>query len=196
MLTKDGFDSAMRKVIVSRHMSVETQRILSDLLNDIFLAFDYDGTGKANAFDIACGFSLLCQGTKSDKLEFAYDLLDREKEGFLSSSDIKRYLHSFLLVLVKITSSDSLDSDFVDDVMTSMSGEKCDNSIKTISQAVDMGCEWATGKVMKDRIRDTISFDDFADWYTRVGHSHIPWVELLDLSKWVLVDNFDSLGKH
>ena len=141
VLTKDGFDSAMRKVIVSRHMSVETQRILSDLLNDIFLAFDYDGTGKANAFDIACGFSLLCQGTKSDKLEFAYDLLDREKEGFLSSSDIKRYLHSFLLVLVKITSSDSLDSDFVDDVMTSMSGEKCDNSIKTISQAVDMGCE-------------------------------------------------------
>lgn len=196
VLTKDGFDSAMRKVIVSRHMSVDTQRILSDLLNDIFLAFDYDGTGKANAFDIACGFSLLCQGKKSDKLEFAYDLLDREKEGFLSSSDIKRYLHSFLLVLVKITSSDSLDSDFVDDVMTSMSGEKCDNSIKTISQAVDMGCEWATGKVMKDRIRDTISFDDFADWYTRVGHSHIPWVELLDLSKWVLVDNFDSLGKH
>ena len=187
-VTKEGFDSAMRTVIVSRNMSVDTQRTLSNLLNDIFMAFDYDGTGKANAFDIACGFTLLCQGKKSDKLEYAFEILDRDKGGFLLSSDVTRYLRSFLLVLVKITSSSSLDSDFVDDVMTSMSGEKCDNSISTISRAVDMGCQWAAQKAMKGSrgIRDTISFDDFADWYTRVGHSNIPWVELLDLNKWII----------
>jgi len=198
VLTKDGFDSAMRRVIVGRNMSVDTQRTLSNLLNDIFIAFEYDGTGKANAFDIACGFTLLCQGKKSDKLEFAFDILDREKGGFLLRSDVTRYLRSFLLVLVKITSSSSLDSDFVDDVMTSMSGEKCDNSFTTVSRAVDVGCQWAAQKAMKGShsIRDTISFDDFADWYTRVGHSNIPWVELLDLTKWVSVENFDSLEKH
>jgi Ca2+-binding EF-hand superfamily protein len=187
-VTKDGFDSAVRRVIVSRNMSVDTQRTLSNLLNDIFMAFDYDGTGKANAFDIACGFTLLCQGKKSDKLEFAFEILDRDKGGFLLSSDVTRYLRSFLLVLVKITSSSSLDSDFVDDVMTSMSGETCDNSGSAISRAVDMGCQWAAQKAMKGSrgIRDTISFDDFADWYTRVGHSNIPWVELLDLNKWII----------
>jgi Ca2+-binding EF-hand superfamily protein len=187
-LTKDGFDSAMRKVIVSRHMSVDTQRTLSNLLNDIFFAFDYERNGKANAFDIACGFTLLCQGKKSDKLEFAFETLDREKGGYLKRSDLTRYLRSFLLVLVKLTSAKSLDSDFIDDGMTKMNGEKCDNSNNAMSKAVDMGCEWATVQVMEGGrgVRDTITFDDFAEWYTRVGHSNIPWVELLDLNKWII----------
>ena len=188
VLTKDGFDSAMRKVIVSRTMSVDTQRTLSNLLNDIFFAFDYDGIGKTNAFDVACGFTLLCQGKKSDKLEFAFETLDREKVGFLKRSDVTRYLRSFLLVLVKMASASTLDSDFIDDAMTKMSGDKCDSSISTMSKAVEMGCEWATVQAMKGGrgIRDRISFDDFAEWYTRIGHSNIPWVELLDLNKWII----------
>mmetsp|Transcript_25130 Transcript_25130/g.55143 ORF Transcript_25130/g.55143 Transcript_25130/m.55143 type:complete len:93 (+) Transcript_25130:112-390(+) len=87
-----------------------------------------------------------------------------------------------------MASASTLDSDFIDDAMTKINGDKCDNSTSTMSKAVDMGCEWATVQVMEgDRgIRDTISFDDFAEWYTRVGHSNIPWVELLDLNKWII----------
>ncbi len=188
VLTKDGFDSAMRKVIVGRTMSVDTQRTLSNLLNDIFYAFDYEGLGKANAFDIACGFTLLCRGKKSDKLEFAFETLDREKGGCLKRSDLTRYLRSFLLVLVKMASANSLDSDYIGDEMTKRNGEKCDSSNTSICKAVDMGCEWATVQVMDEgsRSRDTITFDDFAEWYTRVGHRKINWVELLDLNKWVV----------
>lgn len=188
VLTKEGFDSAMRKVIVSRTMSVDTQRTLSNLLNDIFFAFDYDGMGKANAFDVACGFTLLCRGKKSDKLEFAFETLDREKGGYLKRSDLTRYLRSFLSVLVKLASANSLDSDFIDDGMTKINGDKCDISNTAMSKAVDMGCEWATVQVMEGGrgVRDTITFDDFAEWYTRVGHSNIPWVELLDLNKWII----------
>jgi len=187
VLTKEGFDSAMRKVIQSRTMSVETQRTLSNLLNDIFKAFDYDRVGKANALDIACGFTLLCRGKKSDKLEFVFETLDREKRGVLKRSDVTRYLRSFLLVLVKMASASMLDSDFIDDTMTMMNGDKCDSSI-TMSKAVEMGCEWATIQAIEGSRsrRDTISFDDFAEWYTRVGHSNIGWVELLDLNKWVM----------
>merc|ERR1712157_192660 len=112
--------------------------------NDIFFAFDYDGDGKANAFEIACGFTLLCQGKKSDKLEFAFETLDREKGGCLKRSDLTRYLRSFLLVLVKMASASSLDSDFVEDGMTKMNGEKCDRSNGAMSKVVNMGCEWAT----------------------------------------------------
>eukprot|EP00537_Pseudo-nitzschia_pungens_P002481 CAMPEP_0172374362 /NCGR_PEP_ID=MMETSP1060-20121228/55495_1 /TAXON_ID=37318 /ORGANISM="Pseudo-nitzschia pungens, Strain cf. cingulata" /LENGTH=1486 /DNA_ID=CAMNT_0013100997 /DNA_START=320 /DNA_END=4777 /DNA_ORIENTATION=- len=176
VLTKDGFDSAMRKVIVSRTMSVDTQRTLSTLLNDIFFAFDYDRVGKANALDIACGFTLLCRGKKSDKLEFAFETLDREKRGVLKRSDVTRYLRSFLLVLVKMASASSLDSDFIDDTMTMMNGGKCDCSVSSMAKAVEMGCEWATVQAIKGgRSLSTISFDDFAEWYTRVGHSNIGW---------------------
>jgi len=187
VLTKDGFDSAMRKVIVSRTMSVDTQRTLSNLLNDIFYAFDSDKMGKADAFDIACGFTLLCRGKKSDKLEFAFETLDREKGGYLKRLDLTRYLRSFLLVLVKMTSANFLDSDYIDDGMTKINGAKCDVSNSAMTKAVDMGCEWATVQVLEGGrgVRDKISFDDFAEWYTRVGHSNIPWVELLDLNKWI-----------
>ena len=30
----------------------------------------------------------------------------------------------------------------------------------------------------------SVSFDAFADWYTYGGHATMPWLELLDLSKW------------
>ena len=196
LLTKDGFDSAMRKVIVSRAMSVDTQRTLSNLLNDIFYAFDQDGTGNANAFDIACGFTLLCHGKKSDKLEFAFETLDREKGGYLKRSALTRYLRSFLLVLVKMASANCLDSDFIDDGMTKINGDECDSSNSAVSKVVDMGCEWATVQVMEGGRggRDTITFDYFAEWYTRVGHSNIPWVELLDLNKWIM--NSDTSFNH
>lgn len=189
VLTKDDFDSAMRRVIASRNMSVDTQRTLSDMLNEIFFAFDHDGMGRADAFDVACGFTVLCQGKKSDKLEYAFEILDRGKRGFLSRTDTTRYLRSFLTVLLNIVSTDALDSDFVDDVMTTMNGEKCDKSIMTMGRTVDLGCQWASDQAMKGSSgnRDSISFDDFADWYTRVGYSNIPWLELLDLNKWVVL---------
>ena len=31
-----------------------------------------------------------------------------------------------------------------------------------------------------------VVFDDFAQWYTDGGYEVAPWLELLDLSKWVL----------
>ncbi len=189
VLTKEDFDSAMRRVIASRSMSVDTQRALSDILNEIFFAFDYDGIGRADAFDVACGFTVLCQGKKSDKLEYAFEILDWAKRGFLSRADTTRYLRSFLTVLLNIVSTDALDSDFVDDVMTTMNGEKCDKSIMTMGQVVDLGCQWASDQAMtsSDGNRESITFDDFAEWYTRVGYSNIPWLELLDLNKWVVL---------
>jgi len=73
--------------------------------------------------------------------------------------------------------------------MTPLNGEKCDKSTTAISQAIEMGCRWASDQAMKSsRTNDSISFDDFADWYTRVGFSNIPWLELLDLNKWAISD--------
>ena len=127
-------------------------------------------------------------------MEFAFETLDREKGGYLRRSDLTRYLRSFLLVLVKLASANSLESDFIDDGMTKINGDKCDSSNNAMSKAVNMGCEWATVQVMEggSGVRDTITFDDFAEWYTRVGHSNIPWVELLDLNKWIISTDMPS----
>lgn len=193
LIKKDDFDSAMRRVVSSKTMSLEAQQTLSSILNQIFFSFD-DGTGKANAFDLACGFTVLCHGKKSDKLEYAFEILDQSKQGSLSVADTTRYLRSFLTVLLNVVSTEALHTDFVDDTMTTMNGEVCERSFMTLSKAVNMGCQWASAQVMTSTRgnENSISFDDFADWYTRVGYSKIPWLELLDLNKWVTTDSAAS----
>lgn len=190
-LTKDDFDSAMRGVITSRSMSIDTQRTLSDILSEIFAAFDYEGTGRVNAADIACGFTVLCKGKKSDKLEYAFEVLDTARRGRISRSDTERYLRSFLTVLINFVSASSLDCDYDEDIMTTTSGERCERSVSTMARAVEAGAVWASGQAFRKRKNsgDQISFDEFAEWYTNVGYSNIPWLELLDLQKWVVIEN-------
>jgi Ca2+-binding EF-hand superfamily protein len=190
-LTKEDFDSAMRGVITSRSMSIDTQRTLSDILSEIFSAFDYEGTGRVNAADIACGFTVLCKGKKSDKLEYAFEVLDTDRRGRLSKPDTARYLRSFLTVLLNFVSSSSLDCDYDEDIMTTTSGMRCERSVSTMARAVEAGSTWASNQAFRKRQNsgDQISFDEFAEWYTHVGYSNIPWLELLDLQKWVTTDN-------
>jgi Ca2+-binding EF-hand superfamily protein len=187
-LTKDDFDSAMRGVITGRSMSVETQRTLSEILSEIFSAFDYDGTGRVNAIEIACGFTVLCKGKKSDKLEYAFEVLDKDRRGKLSKTETTRYLRSFLTVLLNIVSTNCLDCDFEEDVMTTTGGMRCERTMSTMARAVEAGSTWASSQAFQKRKEDggLICFDEFAEWYTHVGYSNIPWLELLDLQKWVI----------
>lgn len=186
-LRKDDFDSAMRGVISSRNMSVDTQRTLSDMLGEIFTAFDHDGTRTVNAVEVACGFTVLCKGKKSDKLEYAFEVLDRDRRGNLSRSDTARYLRSFLTVLLNIVSTNKLESDYHEDIMTTTGGIRCERTMATMARAVEAGSSWAAAQAFRSQrgSRDLICFDEFAEWYTHVGYSNIPWLELLDLQKWV-----------
>jgi hypothetical protein len=188
-LSKSDFDSAMNKLLKQqgRKGKRETAGILSGLLSNIFDAFDREGNGTANAIEIACGFTVLCNGKKSDKLEFAFEVLDKKKRGKLSRSDISSYLRSFLTVLLGIAFSSSLKNDR-DDSITTMKGVECHQSTTTIIKAVNSGAHWAASASFEGKSggdKAVMSFDDFADWYTAVGYSSIPWLELLDLQKWV-----------
>jgi hypothetical protein len=44
----------------------------------------------------------------------------------------------------------------------------------------------------KQRFCDRLNFDEFGLWYNEGGFERAPWLELLDLKKWVLADNFDA----
>jgi Ca2+-binding EF-hand superfamily protein len=189
VLSKEEFDSAMRGVVSSQGLNIESQRALSAILSEIFTAFDYDGTGQINATEVACGFTVFCKGKKSDKLEYAFDVLDRARQGKLSQPDTAKYLRSFLTVLLNVVSTSSLESD-EDDVMSTTSGMRCDRTMSTVARAVEAGSSWASSQAFRGQRanRDTLCFDEFAEWYTQVGYSNIPWLELLDLHKWVIAE--------
>ena len=190
-ISKQSFDLAMESLSPILKKAEKTSPIW-DIITDIFSVFDPDGTGRANAVAVACGLTVLCLGKKSDKLEFAFTILGRNKQGFLSKADIAVFLQSFLSVLLTIIASPVLQSDGVDDSLSTIKGKPCDNAPKTIVRAVKAGAQWATDLAFVD-IRPSgstktvsMSFDDFASWYTASGYSSIPWLELLDLHKWLL----------
>jgi len=196
ILTKERFDQAVRGIIAGKgsvveRMSPDYQRKLSDLLTAIFGAFDREKRMTVDAYEFACGFSILCGGRKSDKLEYAFDLLDEDKDGNLSRRGVFRYLRSFLTVLMSLSSNGGGS-----ETISLMNGGSVNGNSSynrgggvNVPQAVDAGSAWATDQVFNaggDGWKQVISFDDFAEWYTRGGYGSIPWLELLDLRKWVM----------
>ncbi len=190
-ITKLSFDLAMEALSPNLKKEEKTMPIW-DIITDIFSVFDPDSTGRANAVAVACGLTVLSQGKKSDKLEFAFGVLGQSKQGLLSKADLTVFLQSFLSVLLTIIASPVLHSNGVDDTLSTIKGKPCDNAPKTIVRAVKAGAQWATDHAFADvRPNGTsknlsMSFDDFASWYTATGYSSIPWLELLDLHKWLL----------
>lgn len=197
-LTKKCFDSCMRNLLAtisSPELPIDeyTETALAGIFNCMFDAFDFGGTGEVSAIEVACGFTVLCRGKKSDKLEFAFEVLDKKKRGRLSRNDMSNYLQSFLTVLLSIAFSPTLDNDPCDDKLSSMNGSTCERSTSMLIRVVQAGADWAASLAFRDfeggrsDQRLAMSFDDFASWYTRAGYSSIPWLELLDLQKWAMV---------
>jgi Ca2+-binding EF-hand superfamily protein len=191
-LTKEGFQAALKLVSSWRpKSSSDNQRTLTGLFDSIFSAFDRDGTGRPSVIEVACGVTVLCQGKKSDKLEYAFEVLDKNKRGLLSKQDMSKYIQSFLTVLLSVALSPSLSHDPSFDTLSTMDGGRCETSIAAIQQAVAAGAEWATEQAFRDfdggrKKNSSMSFDDFAEWYTSKGFGSIPWLELIDLRKWTV----------
>lgn len=189
-ITKEGFDSAMRDVIAMKGSSATAQNTLSEVLSKLYAGFDYNRSGRVDAIEIACGITVLCRGKKSDKLEFAFEMLGRERGGRLTRHDAARYLRSFLSVLLNLVSVDTLDGDVNEDFMTASDGSHCERDSKSLARVVEGGSLWAANQAFPKENREQVQicFDEFAEWYTKVGYSNIPWLELLDLHKWIIVD--------
>merc|ERR1712157_47725 len=195
----------------STNLSFDDQRNLSDLLTSIFYAFDRNKSKVVDALELTCGLSILCGGRKSDKLEYAFDLLSEHQENsittnitgnynYLSRRNMFRYLRSFLTVLMSITLNSSKNSSSILETCSdTISALKPTKKKVSLDEVIDSGSAWATDQVfinsnttkLSSSSRQNvgnivINFDDFADWYTRGGYTHIPWLGLLDLRKWML----------
>ena len=197
-LSRKCFDSSLRTLLSNKTTGKLAQKSLDGVFNSLFEAFDRDGTGEVSTIEVACGFTVLCRGKKSDKLEFAFEVLDKKKRGRLSQTDMSNYLRSFLTVLLTVAFTSSLENDPKDDVVLTMNGSPCERSTSMLIRVVKAAADWAASLAFRefevghkdDRV--AMSFDDFASWYTRVGYSSIPWLELLDLQKWAMVQEVKS----
>lgn len=137
-------------------------------LEAIFRGFDRTESGYCDITELTCGLSILCQGSKSSKLLFAFRLLDEDKDEYLTRRGIWRFIRSFLCVLLALSSSyNNMPSErfnaLLDDLSVLISSEILANDAKRAS------------------------FDMISSWYSTKGYLNSTWIELLDLKKWIQV---------
>lgn len=189
-ISKHGFDAAMSSFLKWKASeSSEEKRCMTGLFNALFACFDREASSKPSGLEVACGLSIFCQGKKSDKLEYAFDFLDQKKRGKLSKKEMNKYFHSFLTVLFGISVCPTLESDSSVDSLQTYNGDLVDRSPASVARAAKAGAEYATSLIFRELEKPSnsfVTFDEFAAWYTSKGHSSIPWLELIDLRKWVL----------
>lgn len=189
-ISKDKYMDIV-KALFKPNTSVHGKLLLS-LLSTIFNEFDFNNCGKADAIELACGLTVLCGGRKSDKIEYAFEFLDKKKNGRVSKFAMVRYLRSFLTVLLQINSCELGDNP-VERILLEASGHPVDNSV-SIERITGAVSSWVTDQVFKCTPKEKrtveggtecINFDNFAEWYTGGGYNNADWLELLDLKKWM-----------
>jgi len=185
LLAKKDFDGVVRALVPSETLTAEDRSKFSVLLSAIFYNFeatsesspisgngsagDYTGD-SANALELAVGMSLLCAGDKSSKLNYAWRVIDLDDDGLLNRAELLFFLRAFVRMLL------------------ALSFEASELGPVTARQAATNMASWLSGTVVS-RYGDAagrVSFDAFAQWYHDGFHQVAPWLELLDLKKWVL----------
>ncbi|KAL4176746.1 hypothetical protein KRP22_001687 [Phytophthora ramorum] len=109
LLSRDAFNESFRKVFAgqnskgSRVSSPETQTKLQEVVDGLFDLFDRDNSGAVDFGELASGLSVLCGGTKDQKVEAAFSLFDFNGDGFISLDEMTRYLTSVFRVLFQVS---------------------------------------------------------------------------------------------
>ena len=188
-LERSSFDDCIRLLVPFEQLikdaaldpaeSLQVSEELTARFACFFAAFERFAGQGANADELAAGFSLLCRGSKSDKLAHAWEVIADGGSGRLGRRGLWRFLRSFLQMLMAVSS------------------QVRDLSPEELAATADSGAVWTAALVFDeaDRLEEaTISFDEFAEWYTTGGFKSASWFELLDLKKWVITGD-DPLGR-
>ncbi|KAI9921483.1 hypothetical protein PsorP6_001163 [Peronosclerospora sorghi] len=110
LLSRDAFNESFRKVINGQKFDRETssddteaQIKLHGAIDNLFDLFDHDNNGTVDFGELASGLSVLCGGTKDQKVEAAFSLIDFNGDGFISLDEMTRYITSVFRVLFQVS---------------------------------------------------------------------------------------------
>lgn len=169
LLTKNHFDEGMKYLLSDDISEVDKVGCLM-ILSSIFYTFDRTDSDAVDVTDLVCGLAVICNGSKSSKLAFTFDLMDEDGDNMLTKRGLWRYFRSFLCVLLTV------------------SGAALDMSTEEIVGVCDDCAVWTSAQLLSSlspSARNGCNFENLADWYTTGGYQVATWLELLDLSKWL-----------
>ena len=147
------------------------------ILLAIFSSLDRTSSGCVDVVELICSLIVLCEGNKSQKLAFAFELIDEDKDGLLSRRDLWRFFRSLLCTLITLCKSN------------------IDNAVHASPELLDQLAVWTASRLLAWEQSSTTSFENLADWYTYTGYNVAAFIELLDLKKWLPVYSNPSIQR-
>ena len=100
LLSRQAFNSVFRKLIKAGGAIADADKPrIEGVVDRLFETFDADGNGVVDFSELASGLSVLCGGSREDKVEAAFSLYDLNGDGFISLEEMTTYLTSVFKVL-------------------------------------------------------------------------------------------------
>ena len=197
IISRQQFGKFIRDIVpkeASKNFDPNEIENFSNYFTNFFTCFDYNWSDlkkdEVNAKELMVGFSFLCAGNKSTKLAAAYEMLDVEKNGYLTQRGLMQYLRAYLTMLAGISLLSS-DNNTTTQIRKQLMSTKRNNAFL----AVENGAKWTLGHFLRafeaehnrsgSTRNNAVVFEDFAKWYTEGGYAVAPWLELLDLQKFL-----------
>lgn len=101
-----------------------------------------------------------------------------DEDGFLTIDELQTYLGSFLRMLLGCSFSTASQRGY--GVTTEIVTTTCQTLAREISENFQL---------------KLIDFQTFGDWYNEGGYKIIPWIELIDMSKWVKITAVNAVSR-
>jgi len=211
IISRSQFGKFIREIIPkesSKHFDNVEIENFSNYFTNFFTCFDYSWSelnkDEVNAKELMVGFSFLFAGNKSSKLAAAYEMLDVDRVGYLTQRGLMQYLRSYLTMLAGISLLSS-NKKTTTQIRKGLMSTKRDDAFL----AVENGAKWTLSHFTKAFEQDNmnistyrgnrnnnVTFEDFAKWYTEGGYTVAPWLELLDLQKFLSLIGNESSTKN
>ncbi|DAZ96202.1 TPA: hypothetical protein N0F65_012392 [Lagenidium giganteum] len=102
LISREAFDTCFYKYLCansSTRLTAEESEMVHDVIDRLFTAFDTDKNGFVDFNELSSGLSILCGGSRDDKVQAAFDLYDTNGDGFISEEEMVHYLASVFKLL-------------------------------------------------------------------------------------------------
>ena len=106
-ITKDGFYGAFATLVRGRieGLGEQDRRRVLFVVECLFRSLDFNGDGLLDFAELASGISVLCGGSRDDKVQAAFSLFDLNNDGFISLEEMITYLTSMFCTLYQVDPS-------------------------------------------------------------------------------------------
>ena len=143
VLQKDGFQDFVAENVVNAATSDKQSTYLWLALTNIYNSFDREADGCVDTSEFAAAFTLLADGSKSDKLVEAFGLFDGNGVGRLSKLALWKFIRALLTMLGAIV---SISHDLTDNDLSVSAVDRGAieiTSVRAVVPALLRCCCWA-----------------------------------------------------